>query len=363
MKRFLSALIYSLIFSTHADAAPTKKELNRLEAQMISIKKQLSQDEASRDQRYQSLAHTEKKISHDLHALHQLTTQEKEKKSAINGLKKQIETLNQALKNQEKILAKHIRARHQLGAIHPWQWLLHQDNPQRLSRLFVFYQYLFQADQTLIKQMRETTTELSKQQDTLTTAQDKLKKLQASLRLRQKRLAQLKKEQQALIHQLNKKIKTKHEQLKTYHQDKTRLQTLLNKLKIRSKKIPHPSTLNFEGKRLATPLDKAYKKTKPLNHGLVFLAQEGTPVVSVLPGKVIFSDWLKGYGLLLIIDHGHDIMSLYAHNASLFKPLGASVKQGEQIATVGHTGGLRENGLYFEVRRSGRAVPPREWMS
>ena len=363
MKIFLSLFICCLTCATHGYAASTKTELNQLEARMLNIKKQLFDDEHSRDKRYEALEHTEKKISHDLHALHRLTVKEKQKKEAIDALTKQIQTLDQALKSQEKTLAHHIRARHQLGAVHPWQWLLNQKNPHRLSHLFVFYQYLFEADQKLIQKMRETSTELSKQQNTLAHEQKKLETLQASLILKQKRLTQLKQEQEALITALNQKIKTTHDQLKTYHQDKTRLQILLNKLKLRPKKNPASSVLTLEGKRLETPLNSTDKKTQLLNQGLVFLAKEGTPVVSVLPGKVIFSDWLKGYGLLLIIDHGHDVMSLYAHNASLFKPLGASVKQGEQIATVGHTGGLRENGLYFEVRRGGRAVPPREWMS
>ncbi|MCH9755602.1 MAG: peptidoglycan DD-metalloendopeptidase family protein [Gammaproteobacteria bacterium] len=253
--------------------------------------------------------------------------------------------------------------RHKLGAIHPWQWLLHQETPRTMSRLFVFYHYLFQADQKLIEQIRETTTHLSNNQAILSREQQTLQTLQKKLSLRQKRLASMKKKQQTLINALNQKIQTKHEQLRTFHRDKARLQSLVKKLNKRIKKQASSPTLKLEGKRLKSPLNNPSKQTKPLNQGLVFLAEEGTPVRSVLAGKVIFSDWLKGYGLLLIIDHGNDIMSLYAHNASLFVALGTSVKQGEQIATVGHTGGLRENGLYFEVRRRGRAVPPREWMS
>jgi septal ring factor EnvC (AmiA/AmiB activator) len=96
---------------------------------------------------------------------------------------------------------------------------------------------------------------------------------------------------------------------------------------------------------------------------MFFLAQEGAPVTAVLPGKVVFSDWLNGYGLLLIIDHGQGMMSLYAHNESLFKSKGTLVKPGEQIATVGHTGGIRENGLYFELRSRGKVIPPRQWLA
>ena len=83
---------------------------------------------------------------------------------------------------------------------------------------------------------------------------------------------------------------------------------------------------------------------------------------AVYSGKVVFSDWLKGYGLLLIIDHGQGFMTLYAHNQTLFKQKGDTVTQGIQIASVGHTGGLKQNGLYFEIRQYGKAIPPLKWL-
>lgn len=100
-----------------------------------------------------------------------------------------------------------------------------------------------------------------------------------------------------------------------------------------------------------------------MNQGLIFFANEGMPVNAVSTGKVVFSDWLKGYGLLLIIDHGQGFMTLYAHNQSLFKQKGDNVQRGEQIATVGHSGGIKQNGLYFEIRQRGKAVPPLKWLT
>lgn len=100
-----------------------------------------------------------------------------------------------------------------------------------------------------------------------------------------------------------------------------------------------------------------------MNQGVTFFADEGTAVTAVYPGKVVFSDWLKGYGLLLIIDHGQGVMTLYAHNQSLFKSKGQTVFQNEQVASVGHSGGIKQNGLYFEIRLRGKAVPPLSWLS
>jgi murein hydrolase activator len=358
---FICSLLYLSI--NHSYAASTQSELKQLNQHMLNIKQQLSKEKNTRHQHDQQLAKTEKKISDDLHATHLLTLKEKKIQTNIQTINQDIDALNQQLKQQEAILAKHLRTRHQLGNLQPWQWLFHQDGPQNLSRAFILYQYLFKADQRMIQQMRATHADLSTQHLALLEEQKKQHVLKAELLLKQKRLAQLKQKQQALINTLTQHIETQEEQLRTARHNKIRLHTLLKKLNARIQKKPLAQALMLEGKPLKTPLLNLPKQPKKLNNGLVFLAKEGTPVLSVLPGKVIFSDWLKGYGLLLIIDHGHHLISLYAHNASLFKSLGEPVEQGEQIATVGHTGGLRENGLYFEVRRRGRAVPPREWMA
>lgn len=375
MKLYSILFICFFLLTENSAAASIKSELNQLEARMQAIKKQLSFDQSSRDKVYQNLAVTEKELSKDLHEMHLLTIQEKQKKQEIDAINKQLASINIEVKKQEQILARHLRARHKLGAIHPWQWLVQQDTLRTMSRLFVFYQYLFQADQKVIAKVRETSSKLSITQTKLSHEKQILDELEEKLAARQKNLAMLKGRQQTLINTLDKQIQSKHQQLKAFNQDKARLQALVKKLSVRPtrpatkpttitiNKIKNSNqTLKLQGKYLKNPLQNSSTTTKALNQGLVFMANEGTPVFAVLPGKIVFSDWLKGYGLLLIVDHGDGIMSLYAHNASLFAALGRRVKQGEQIATVGHTGGLRENGLYFELRRRGRAVPPREWM-
>ena len=115
--------------------------------------------------------------------------------------------------------------------------------------------------------------------------------------------------------------------------------------------------------KLPLPVHVNRKKIDKLNQGLMFFSKEGSSVDSIYAGKVVFSDWLKGYGLLIIIDHGSGYLSLYAHNQSLFKQKGEVVEQGEQIATVGHSGGIKQNGLYFEIRHRGKTISPQQWLS
>ncbi len=365
LRLHVSLLLCMLISSSVLADAPsrTQTQLSKLEDTMDTIQAQLTKDEHSRDALYKKLAITEKKMGEDLHALHTIKNDTQAKKRAIQDLQKTIDGLNQQLKKEQGALREHVRARHRLGGMHPWQWLLNQETSHDMSRLLVFYEYLFRADQELIEQVQKTSEHLTKNQADLSREQHHLETLHKKLMQRQTRLYQMQKEQRALIHALDETIQSKHEQLSAVKHDKMHLQALLNKLNTRPQKGHFQKSLSVEGQALQSPVNQNPNATKPLNQGLVFLAHEGTPVTAVLPGKVVFSDWLKGYGLLLIVEHGDGMMSLYAHNASLFAQLGDEVKQGDQIATVGHTGGLRENGLYFEIRRRGRAVPPREWMS
>ena len=96
--------------------------------------------------------------------------------------------------------------------------------------------------------------------------------------------------------------------------------------------------------------------------GILVRAPEGRDVTSIFPGTVVFADWLKGFGQLVIIDHGQGYMSLYGRNRNLYKQLGESVEAGERIAQVGQSGGFSESGLYFEIRHNGRPLDPERWL-
>ena len=178
----------------------------------------------------------------------------------------------------------------------------------------------------------------------------------------QQKLEQDKLYNTAIILSIGKDIQSKQQILEEYQHNKDNFSHLLKSLTQQSiTQTRYP--LNFLRKKLPRPVNQRGNHLQKMNQGVVFFAQEGAPVTAVFPGKIVFSDWLKGYGLILILDHGQGFMTLYAHNQSLFKQKGDSVIQGEQIATVGHSGGLKQNGLYFEIRQRGKAIPPLRWLS
>ena len=96
---------------------------------------------------------------------------------------------------------------------------------------------------------------------------------------------------------------------------------------------------------------------------MLIAASAGTPVTAVAEGTVVFAEWMTGYGLILIIDHGNGYMSLYAHNDSLLREAGDAVKRGDAVATVGSSGGQERPALYFELRRNGSPVNPASWLT
>ncbi len=98
------------------------------------------------------------------------------------------------------------------------------------------------------------------------------------------------------------------------------------------------------------------------SHGLLIAASLGTPVRAVADGNVVFAEWMTGYGLIVIVDHGNGYLSLYAHNESLLRDVGAAVKRGDAVARVGNSGGLAQPALYFELRRNGQPVDPGSWL-
>ena len=98
------------------------------------------------------------------------------------------------------------------------------------------------------------------------------------------------------------------------------------------------------------------------SNGVLIGAAAGAPVTAVADGTVVFSEWMTGYGLILIIDHGNGYMSLYAHNDTLLRDVGARVRKGEQVARVGSSGGHGRPALYFELRRDGKPVDPSAWL-
>lgn len=340
----------------------TQSKIKKIELQINKLQHTLSLAHDKRGLLNRELSNTEKQIGEGVRKLRLIKNTMRTKEQKIAALQIKVTRLNEQITAQQKLLASHIRSRYRLGEYQPLKWLITQDDPYQVSRILTYYEYIISSRKQLIAGIDETSKNLNKNKQQLHRELLEIQQLHLQLNQHQQELVDNKDYHTALIHSLNSEIQNKQHALVEYQRDKNNLSRLLKSLAEQSVTQPSKS-LGEMRKKLPLPIHTAQHSLRRMNQGVTFFAEEGTIVTAIYPGKVVFSDWLKGYGLLLILDHGHGFMTLYAHNQSLFKSKGESVSQNEQIASVGHSGGIKQNGLYFEIRVKGKAVPPLEWLS
>ncbi len=364
-----TGLIFGMLlcFGVYAESTSavvqTKNKLKQLDAQINSLQQTLNSAHDKQGVLNKELSETEKQIGEGVRKLHSIQDDIKNKENKITELQKQVNQLNQQLITQQQLLANHVRARYQMGEYQPLKLLLNQDEPNKVSRILTYYQYIVKSRQHLIDKIDKTRVSLSESKEKLRTELTANKQLKTELTQHQQQLQQNKSYHTTLIQSLNHEIQDKQNTLREVRKNKENLALLLKSLATQQSITPMSKPFSEMRKKLPLPVQSQGRSLRKMNQGVTFFAEEGAVVTAVYPGKVVFSDWLKGYGLLLIIDHGQGFMTLYAHNQSLFKSKGQYVRQNEQIASVGHSGGIKQNGLYFEIRLKGKAIPPLNWLS
>ncbi len=342
--------------------AQTQSKLKQLDTKITNLRQTLASAHDKRGVLNKELSGTEKQIGVCVQKLRTIQGDMSSKERKIRELQASVVTLNQQLLTQQQLLASHVRARYQMGEYQPLKWLLNQDNPYKVSRILTYYQYMIKSRQQLIDEIDETRKKINENKDKLHKELAKNQHLREQLTQHQQQLQQSKSYHTTLIQSLNHEIQTNQLTLRDFQKDKDNLSRLLKSLTQQSV-VQSSKPFAQMRRKLPLPIQTEQRSLQKMNQGVTFFADEGTVVTAVYPGKVVFSDWLKGYGLLLIIDHGQGFMTLYAHNQSLFKHKGQMVHQREQIASVGHSGGIKQNGLYFEIRLRGKAVSPLDWLS
>jgi murein hydrolase activator len=340
----------------------TQTKLKQLDAQIKNLQQTLTTANDKRGVLNKELSGTEKQIGEGIRKLYGIQQDINTKEHKIAELHNKSAQLNKQLLMQQQLLASHVRARYQMGEYQPVKWILNQDDPYKISRILTYYQYIVKSRQDLINEIGETRQNLSENKERLHSELTETQKLKHQLTQHQELLQHNKSYHTTLIQSLNKEIQNKQNTLTEAQKNKDNLSRLLKSLSQQSVVQSSKPFLQMR-KKLPLPVQTEHRSMRRMNQGVTFFADEGAVVTAVYPGKVVFSDWLKGYGLLVIIDHGQGFMTLYAHNQSLFKHKGQTVRQNEQIASVGHSGGIKQNGLYFEIRQRGKAVSPLNWLS
>ncbi|MEH6448572.1 MAG: peptidoglycan DD-metalloendopeptidase family protein [Oleispira sp.] len=349
-----------------ADLAKLQQEINKLQSW-------LKETESEHDKLNEALRQSDKKIggiAKKIDDTRALLNQERFRLKKLQAEQSQLRILKA---EQKQKLAKQLNGAQKLGNQGSIKVLLNQEDPQQISRMLKYYEYFNQARmasiQTLItnlKRLNNIEAEILKQQNQLIKTENSFLKIN-------KQLNNEKKQHKNLLASLEARRKEKSNDLSQKQKDQKRLQQLINEVAtlldnsvrkqdarpIRSLKgkLPRPT----KG-RIVKAFGNNNSQARNKWQGWLMKGYEGSAITAIHHGRIVFSDWLRGFGLLLIIDHGDGYLSLYARNQSLLKSVGDWVYQGENIATLGASGGFKEPRLYFEIRHKGIPLDPAAWL-
>ncbi|EXF91308.1 peptidase M23 [Pseudomonas fluorescens HK44] len=395
--------------ATRQDIAELKKLLGKLQEEKSGVQKDLKGTETE-------MGKLEKQVD-------ALQKELKKSESEIQRLDGEKKKLQSARIEQQRLIAIQARAAYQNGRQEYLKLLLNQQNPEKFARTLTYYDYLSQARLEQLKNFNETLRQLANVEKDIALQQAQLLVQKSSLDSQRDELDKVRQERQQVLAKLNDDVKARDQKLQAREQDQADLSKVLKTIEetlarqAREAEEARQKALiaqqEAEKKRLreaqarAEATDAPRKPAKPAPGALVSSAGEsfggpfasargklpwpvdgrllarfgetrgddartkwdgvmisasaGSQVHAVHGGRVVFADWLRGAGLLVILDHGNGFLSLYGHNQTLLKAAGDVVKAGESISTVGNSGGQDTPALYFAIRQQGHPSDPAQW--
>lgn len=392
--RGLLLIICCGFFSIAAGAADdnrsqTQGQLDKLKAEIGKLQNTLQQFKDERSRLQGDLRKSEVDISGSQKKILQIQQQLEQQQQELQKLQDQRKQLQQAKAEQQERIARQVRAAYEIGEQNKLKALLNQEEPDKISRAMVYYDYFNRARTEQIEAYIDVISQLDSMQPQIEAKAESLRAAKADLDQQHKQLLGAKQERERTFAKLNATIQNKDEQLKQMARDRGALEQVLRKIEREAEALAarERSNKSSGGKTLSsTPIisGKPFRELRgqlpwPVAgradnrfggqrgssemrwQGVNISAREGETVHAIHNGRVVFADWLRGSGLLIIIDHGDGYLSLYAHNQTLLRNVGDAVKGGDAIATVGNSGGQEQAGLYFEIRHKGVPTDPANW--
>lgn len=358
--------------SEEAQISSREGELKRLQQEISTLQSELSGRERERQALQEALRQAETAIGKTARHLRVLATSLERQQRLLDQLQAQRDDELKALEAHRQALKKQMRSAYAMGRQERLKILLNQQDPAVVSRLLVYYDYLNRSRAKQIRELDQALKALQETEANLRLEQERMRETRARELEEQRSLAQEQRKRQQVLAKLNQDIESKGQVLKGYKRDEQQLRNLVDKLQFELANLPvetekHKPFKQLKGRlkwpakgRLATRFGTTRVGGLKWD-GVVIAAREGVEVHAVHHGRVAFADWLRGFGLLMIIDHGDGYMSLYGNNQSLFKEAGDWVEPGEPVALVGNSGGQTNPGVYFGIRYKGRPVNPKRW--
>jgi septal ring factor EnvC (AmiA/AmiB activator) len=346
----------------------TNQALSKVQQQIVEQEKSIKQTSNKRSSLENQLRNDDISIAKIVKVMIKTQDDFEDTQQTLKELAQEKITLTHKKQQQEKVLAQQLRAAYTSGHHDYIKLLLNQQSPASVERTVTYYKYLNDAR---IKEIDQFQIVLSDLLAVTTQHQEQAKKLNTikQQQAEQKIVFQnTKQERKNTIRALNKELLGSKQLLAQLVAEEQNLVVALQRIAALAQQSAELVGLKKLKRKLSWPVKgkishsfgsrkQGYLKWK----GILLAAPVGKQVKAIHNGTVLFSDWLKGYGLVTVLDHGAGYMSLYGYNQALLKSVGDRVETGEPIALVGQSGGQSQSGLYFEIRSDGQAVNPKAW--
>ncbi len=401
--RLCGVLLTLTLCALPAPAAPNpaaaKEELQQLRGRIEDLQKQMAGAEASRVDAADALRESERAISEANRDLADLDKSSLAVTQRNAALRAETRSASASLESHQKNLARLLHAQHlRHGGSPPdtLRLLLSGENPNTIARDLHYLSYVSRTHADAIRGMRDNMAQLKALADEAAAKAAELAAIGAEQINQRKRLEAEKAKRAEVVTRLSRDITRQRNEIGAMQRNESRLSTLIEQLakvitrtpkparpappaaestpRQRNERVPeaHAAAQLFSRLRgqLALPVrgELSGRFGSPRNDGgstwkgVFVTARAGEPVRAVAAGRVVYADWLRGFGNLLIIDHGESYMSLYGYNETLLKRVGDEINGGESVATIGNSGGGGDSGLYFELRHQGKPFDPLSWV-
>jgi murein hydrolase activator len=389
-----------------------QSELDALKQRLQTLQEEFRNTQADRKEAADELRQSERAISSAVRQLRQLDGDRQRARADLQALTQQAAAAKISIQQQQAHLAQALKAAYLLGQGDALKLMLNGADPNQTARDLRYLAHLSRAQHAMIESLRADLARLAALQQQTRQKSNDLAQLQAAREAEQKKLMAEKQQREQVMQKLSEQIQQQRLEISNLKRDERSLTQLVERLNrlmaqqaareaARARAAQQAQKSRAEEKDAAvksgrpvavnTETPVAFSTEQPFSHlkgslrlpvagelmnrfgapredgglswkGLFIRAAQGSAVKVIAAGQVVFSEWLRGFGNLIIVDHGEGYMSLYSNNESLYKQVGERVQPGDAIAAVGNSGGQPDPGLYFEMRHQSRPVNPLLWM-
>ncbi len=357
------------IFSVSVDAQQND-DLETIQSQIKTKQAEVAAQVARARQLQNELESVEVNIALTVKAQQKTRAALSANNAQLKQLNTQKESIKLALSQQQESLSKLIRSAYMTGNYDFAKMLLNQQDAANFERTITYYQYLNKERTAKIAQFRQSVAELEEVNKQLAGKQQELEQIQAQQISQHKQLQKQQASRESTLVSIRSAIESDEAKLEILQQNEKNLIEAITQAQRRAEQQQqnYDGLSQYKGELLMPAKGELRRMFGRIRQGqvkwkgIVINGQVGSAVVAIHQGKVLYADWLRGFGLVTVIDHGDGFMSLYGHNQALLKQAGDAVTAGETIALLGQSGGQSSPNLYFEIRHKGQPINPVGWL-